>query len=106
MPEISDSEKYPHSSSSPITYPNRSQSPSSSSEPSVTNQVHPASGVKNFAYAMGELDDSCEYSGGKAFFSSSGSKSVNESSLQRVEPACIRDRRALAPAGLEQRELR
>ena len=50
MSAISDNEKYPHSSSSPITYPNRSQSPSSSSEPSVTNQVHPASGVKNFAY--------------------------------------------------------
>jgi hypothetical protein len=87
MDAISDSEKYPHSSSSPITYPNRSQSPSSSSEPSVTNQVQPASGVKNFAYALGDPDDSCEYRGGKAFLSSAGSKSRNHSSLQRAKPA-------------------
>src|ERR1700685_702201 len=88
MPAISDNEKYPHSPPSPIKYPNSSQSPSSSSEPSVINQVQPASGVKNFACMVGELADSCEYSGGQVFFSSSGSKSINHSSLQSTK-ACV-----------------
>src|SRR5580692_3530948 len=75
-PAISLSREYPHSSSSPITKPNRSQSPSSCSAPSVTNQVNDESGVNNLTCTIGVGHDSCEYSGGRVFLSSTGSSST------------------------------
>src|SRR6202171_3119587 len=73
---ISLSREYPHSSSNPLTNPKRSQSPSSCSAPSVTNQVNDESGVNNLTCTIGVGHDSCEYSGGRVFLSSTGSSSM------------------------------
>src|SRR5580700_2595420 len=99
--------EYPHSSSSPITKPNRSQSPSSCSAPSVTNQVNDESGVNNLTCTIGVGHDSCEYSGGRVFLSSTGSNSMGSFSFAERSPTGSGGRAVRLCSGSisEQREL-
>src|SRR5579863_5308650 len=100
------SREYPHSSSSPITKPNSSQSPSSCSAPSVTYQVNDESGVKNLTCTIGVGHDSCEYSGGRVFLSSTGSSSMGSFSFVERSPPEMEASVPLCSSSIsEQREL-
>src|ERR1700688_3200817 len=104
---ISLSREYPHSSSSPITKPNSSQSPSSCSAPSVTYQVNDESGVNNLTCTIGVGQDSCEYSDGRVFLSSTGSSSMGSLSfVERSPPEMEASVRLCLGSISEQRELR
>src|SRR5688572_23579113 len=69
----SESEKYPHSPSSPMTYPKKMKS-SPSGDPSVTYHVH--SPAENLTCTIESPIPSWEVSGGRVFLRSHGKRSI------------------------------